>query len=186
MKKITILCLLLMVGIVSVVQAQTPATAAKPDPELKKLQAWVGHWTYELEYKAGPLGPGDKVTGEMKMQVILGGFFHEGWSTEKGAHGTSQLLEIDGYDPASKKSTFATFYDKGNAESGTFSFSSTTEWSFEGKGRAGGKEYYLRGKGVFAADMKSYTFSGEISTDGKTWAPWWDGKYTKSEPAAKK
>ena len=175
-----------MVVVVSVVQAQAPATAPKPDPEVKKMQPWVGHWTYEQEYKAGPLGPGDKVTGESKVDWILGGFFEEGWSTEKGAHGTSRVLEIDGYDPAGKKFTFATFYDNGNAGSGTFSFSSTTEWSFEGKLCAGGKQYSIRGKGAFAPDMKSNTFTGEISIDGKTWAPWWDGKYTKTEPAAKK
>ena len=186
MRRFVVLFLLLMVAFVSVVQAQTPATAPKPDPEVKKMQPWVGHWTYEQEYKAGPLGPGSKVTGESKVAWILGGFFQEAWSKEKGAKGMSQTLEIDGYDSVNKKFTYAVFLDDGNTTSGTFSLSSTTEWSFEGKLSAGGKQYSVRGKGVFAADMKSYTFSGEISTDGKTWVPWWEAKYTKSEPAAKK
>jgi hypothetical protein len=34
------------------------APAPQPDPEVKKLQALVGHWTFKGEYKAGPLGPG--------------------------------------------------------------------------------------------------------------------------------
>ena len=186
MRRFVVLFLLLMVGFVSVVQAQAPATAPKPDPELKKMQPWIGHWTYEQEYKAGPLGPGDKVTGEMKVQMILGGFFQEGWFTEKGAKGVSHLLEIDGYDTTNKTFTFATFYDNGNAGTGTYRFSGAKEWNFEGKLFAGGKEYPLRGKGEFAPDMKSFTFSGEISTDGKTWVPWWEAKYTKSEPAVKK
>ena len=98
----------------------------------------------------------------------------------------SRSLEIDAYDVVNRKFTYAVFVDNGMMDTGTFSFSSTTEWSFEGKFSAGGKQYSVQGKGVFAADMKSYTFSGEISTDGKTWVPWWDGKYTKTEPAAKK
>ena len=186
MRTYVVVCFLVIAGFGSAIYAQTPATAPKPDPELKKLETWVGRWTYEQEYKPGPLGPGDKVTGEMKWNVILGGFFGQGWFTEKGANGVSHNLEIDGYDTLSKKSTFTMFYDSGTTASGTYSFSSAKEWSFEGKLCAGGKEYPLRGKGVFAPDMKSFTFSGEISTDGKTWAPWWDGKYTKSEPAAKK
>ena len=186
MKRIVVLCLILLVSFVCVAQAQAPATAPKPDPELKKLQRWVGHWTYEQEYKPGPLGAGDKVTGESKVQMILGGFFEEGWSSEKGANGVSHLLEIDGYDTTNKTFTFATFYDNGNAGSGTFSFRSASEWSFEGKLAAGGKQYSIRGKGAFAPDMKSFSFSGEISPDGKTWSPWWEGKYTKTEPAAKK
>jgi hypothetical protein len=46
--------------------AQT--TVPKPDPELKKLGVIVGHWTYEGEYKAGPLGPGGKAKGEEFIQ----------------------------------------------------------------------------------------------------------------------
>jgi hypothetical protein len=139
-----------------------------------------------MEYKAGPLGPAEKVTGEAKDEWILGGFFLQAWSKEKGAKGMSQILEIDGYDPANKKLTFTLFLDGGYTESGTFSFASATEWSYEGKLFAGGKQYSARGKGVLAADMKSFTLSGEISTDGKTWTPWWEGKFTKTEAAPKK
>jgi len=57
MRRFVVLFLLLMPGFFSVVQAQTPAAAPKPDPALKKLSVLVGHWTYEEEWKAGPLGP---------------------------------------------------------------------------------------------------------------------------------
>ena len=43
------------------------APAPQPDPEVKKLQVLVGHWTFKGEYKAGPLGPGGKVAGEYKI-----------------------------------------------------------------------------------------------------------------------
>jgi len=37
MKRCIILCVLLIVGFVSVVQAQTATTSPKPDPEVKKM-----------------------------------------------------------------------------------------------------------------------------------------------------
>ena len=55
------------------VRAQAPAP--KPDPEVKRMHAWVGHWTFEGEFKPGPLGPGGEFTGEFSCRMILGGFF---------------------------------------------------------------------------------------------------------------
>jgi hypothetical protein len=65
-------------------QAQAP----KPDPHLKQLSALAGRWTYEGEYKSGPLGPGGKITGEYTGRTILNGFFYEGRETEKGRRTT--------------------------------------------------------------------------------------------------
>jgi hypothetical protein len=53
MQRISALLLLLVFCSATAVQAQAPAP--KPDPALKKLHALVGHWTYEEEWKAGPL-----------------------------------------------------------------------------------------------------------------------------------
>ena len=45
---------------------------------MKKLHVLIGHWTYEGEYKPGPLGGGSKVKGVWDARMILGGFFlHE-------------------------------------------------------------------------------------------------------------
>ena len=53
MQRISILLFLLVFCSATAMQAQAPAP--KPDPEVKKLHVWVGHWTYEGEYKPGPL-----------------------------------------------------------------------------------------------------------------------------------
>jgi hypothetical protein len=45
MQRFHILLLLLFACFATAIQAQTPATAPKPNPELKKLAVLVGHWT---------------------------------------------------------------------------------------------------------------------------------------------
>lgn len=58
MQRISLLFAVLVVWFIAAVQAQAPVP--KPGPEIRKLHVLVGHWTYEGEYKPGPLGPGAK------------------------------------------------------------------------------------------------------------------------------
>jgi hypothetical protein len=39
---------------------------------------------------------------------------------------------------------------------------------------------------TLAADMMILEAKGEISTDGNTWVPWVEAKYTKTTPAPEK
>lgn len=50
-------------------------SAPKSDPELKKLYVLIGIWTFEGEYKPGPLGGGSKVKDVWDACMILGGLF---------------------------------------------------------------------------------------------------------------
>jgi len=148
-------------------QAQIPAP--KPAPELKKVGVfWAGHWTYEGEYKAGPLGPGGKITGELTGEMILGGFFIEFRWTEKGAAGETHGLEIDKYDPVKQNYLTSEYHDDGSTASGAYTFNGNT-CAYKGKFVVGGKQYMAKNTIVFAADLMSYTSKGEISADGKTW-----------------
>jgi len=54
-----------------------------------------------------------------------------------------------------------------------------------GKFIAAGKLYEGKVTIVMAADSMSFTIRAEISTDGKTWTPFAEAKYTKVSPAAK-
>lgn len=184
MKRKVILCLFLMAGLTSFVLAQTPVTAPKPDPALKKLSALVGHWTYEEEWKAGPLGAGGKMSGVYDAHMILGGFFLQAEQTEKGAMGEIRNLEIDGYDPVNRNFTSDTFLSDGTKSSFTITISGNTiTWA--GPWTVAGKQYQFREPMVFALDFMSATTKAEISADGKTWIPVWDGKWIKAKPAPK-
>lgn len=175
--------MLLIVIFVSGTQAQTPTTPT-PDPELKKLAVWVGHWTFQADYKAGPLGPAAKTTGETLVRPILRGFFYEVQATEKGPTRETHSLTLYGYDPVNKNFPFTSFSDDGSTASGALSASGNT-FSAEIKFAVGGKEYRSRDHWVMTTDGMSASSKGEISTDSKTWIPFFETKVTKTESAVK-
>jgi len=183
MQRISILLFLLVVCFATAMQAQTQAP--KPDPALKKLSIYEGHWTCEGESKAGPLGPGGKSTSEQSFQMILGGFFQQLRETDKGPTG-GQSLSIAGYDPVNKNLSFSGYSNDGSTWSGVLSVSGNTVTT-AGKGIVAGNQGLFRSTDVFAADLMSYTGKVEISTDdGKTWIPSSEAKCTKVKPAPKK
>lgn len=183
MQRFNILLLLLVACFVTAMQAQT--SAPKLDPALKKVDHfWSGRWTYEGEYKAGPLGPGGKVTGVLTGAMILGGHFVEFRWTEKGATGETRGLEIDKYDPATKNFATSEYHDDGSTASGVYTFDGNT-CIYAGKVVIDGKQYRAKNTMIFAADLKSYTSKGEISADGNAWTTWWDEKYTRATPVPK-
>ena len=159
-------------------QAQSP----KPDPALKRFDFVVGHWTYEGEYKAGPLGPGYRFTGELTCKRILGGFFFQNQVTEKGPMGVSHVMEIFGYDRENKNYFSNEYHNDGTTMSGIYVFDGNT-FVYTGALVAGGKPIMLKMTMTIAADFMGITGKGEISTDGNTWAPWEELKLTKTKPA---
>ena len=183
MQRINTLLFLLVVCFATALQAQAPAR--KPDPELKKLHVLVGHWTYEGEYKGGPLGPGGKITGEYDAHMILGGFFVQDQSTERGAMGETRSLGITGYDPANKNFTYNGYGSDGSTFSGTVTISGNT-LTWAGKFVIAGKQYQFKEPFVLAPDLMGGTARAEISADGKMWTPFFEAKYTKAKPAPKK
>ena len=184
MKRISFLVGAVLLAFSVSVWAQAQAQAPKPDPELQKLGILVGHWTYEGEYKPGPLGPGGKATGDFVFQRIFGGFFFQQQGVEKGAVGETRGVDIYAYDPASKNIVYSGYGSDGSAESGTVSFSGNT-MTMTGKVSMGGKQIVFRAAMTFAPDQMSASVKVEFSEEGKTWAPFADYMYTKVKPAPK-
>jgi hypothetical protein len=182
MKRIAIV--VCVVVLVFAVAAWAQTTAPKPDPEIKKFDVFLGHWTYVGEYKAGPLGPASKVTGEMAMKPILGGFFLQDQATEKGPMGETRVIEIVGYDSANKAFFSNEYHDDGSTASGVYVFNGNT-LVYTGKFIVGGQPYMLKAAITPPADSKGVTAKAEISTDGKTWVPFFEYQYTKVKPAPK-
>jgi len=183
MQRISLLLFVLVLFSATAMEAQAPAP--KPDPALKKLSVLAGHWTYEEEWKAGPLGPGGRMTGVYDAHMILGGFFLQAEQTEKGAMGEMRNLEIDAYDPVNKNFTSDMYLSDGTKSSFTITVSGNTiTWA--GTLTFAGKQYQFKEPMVFAPDFMSATAKAEISVDGKTWTPAWEGKWRKAKPAPKK
>ncbi len=163
------------------VQTQAPM----PDPEIKKLHAWVGRWTAHAKIKAGPFGPGGKNNIEYTGQMILGGFFFQGRWRDKGFRGEGRGFHIDAYNPVNKDFTSSWFMDDGSTFSGSLTISGDT-YTYEGHLVVAGKSSLLRDIFVLAPDRMSMKVRAESSVDGKTWTPLSEGKYIKIKPTPKK
>jgi hypothetical protein len=179
-----ILAVGLLVSVFAVaILAQTPP---KPGPELQKLHVWVGHWTVDVDLKAGPLGPGGKIAAEYDGEMILGGFFFQGRWKEKGVLGEYRAFEIIGYDATNRNYPCYWFQDNGTVTSGAVTVNGNTQIFEGGKYILGGKPYMFRDTFLFSPDLMGVTEKAEISADdGKTWMPFWDGKYVKAAQAPK-
>jgi hypothetical protein len=183
MKRVGFLVGLVVLVFGASIWAQTQAP--KPDLELKKFDVFLGHWAAEIEYKAGPLGPGGKSAGDYTVRKILGGFFFQNQWAEKSAAGEARGIEIIGYDPANKVFFSSEYHDDGSFGSGAY-VSDGNAWSYSGKFVVAGKPYLWKMKGAFSPDLMSFTGKCDISADGKTWEPFDEFKFTKVVKAAPK
>ena len=107
------------------------AQALKPGPEYKKLDVWNGEWTYEVDYKASPLGVAGKATGKMTIRMILGGFAQQLLYSEKGPDGIIEGMQIIGYDPANKTYIWNSRDNGGGIISGSVTIEGNT-WNWKG------------------------------------------------------
>ena len=181
MKKAAILSSLLAICFVLVVQAQT---APKPGPEWKQWHGVLGHWTYTCDYQAGPLGLAGSSAGDYTNQMIFGAFFLKGTWKEKGRGAQLEGLEIVRYDPEHKNFIYDGYENDGATYSGTITISGNTQKD-DGKFIVAGKQYQARATTTYSADWTSADWKSEISTDGKTWTPWFEQKMTKVKPESK-
>ena len=174
MKRIGFAVGLVIVVLAVALLAQT--ASPKPGPEQKKLNIWVGEWTYEGESYATPLGPAGKYVGKMTVRAILGGFFVE----FQGEEGSLSWREVDGYDALNKRFFWTGFGSDGNVNDVTYTINGTTV-EYSGTVRLGEKQYKIRGTAVFAADFMSFVDKRELSIDGQTWMPNFQSKNVKNK-----
>jgi len=146
-----------------------PAQAPKPDREVEKLRAELGHWTFEVEAKTGPGCLDGKFTGEMACQAILGDSFLQCWLTEKEQDGEFRFFVIEGYDPVNKNFTRDGYAEDGSKSSSVLTIQKN-EWTYTGRWIADGKQYRYKGTFIFAPDFASGTFTDAISLDGEKWS----------------
>jgi hypothetical protein len=185
MHRFTLLPLLLAATLAFAMQATASAQQSpKPDPELTKLHALLGHWKYEGEVKAGPWGSGGEIAGEATTQMTLGGFVMRTIEKQKGS-GMIVALGVDTYDSSSKDFSSNWYYADGTIFSGTLVPNGNT-LTWKGKFILAGKQYQLKMPLVFSPDLMSANETGEVSVDGKTWAPFIEAKMLRVIPAAKK
>jgi hypothetical protein len=142
-----------------------------------KLAVFVGNWTAEGDVFATPLGPAGKTTGSTSLEM-LGNSFLVGHYQDKGPSGESRGVEVYGYDTAKKTGTWVGFDKSGVSTTGTWSVSGNN-WVMTGTMQLPGKTMEQKCSIVVAVDGMSVSGTCELSTDGKSWLPSGNVKYTK-------
>jgi ketosteroid isomerase-like protein len=169
-----------LTAVVLAASVPIPAQAAspKPGPELQPMEIWAGDWTYEVETKETPLGPGGRSVGTQSARWVLNGFFLDFRWRENGPQGNLGAVEMDWYDPATKSFAWQGYMDNGDIYTCTATASGKV-WKSIGTQIHNGIPYKVRGETTFTADASAGTWRIEMSTDGKKWVPWVEGKMKK-------
>ena len=152
-------------------------SAPKPGEELKRLEDFIGTWTLEGEFKAGILGPAEKVSGTDRYEWMEGGYFLAGHSNFKSADGTGSSLAVIGYNPGDGIYTYDAFNSMGDAEHAKGSLNADT-WIWTAGAKIGTKDTQSRYL-VKMLSPTSYSFQYLMSDDGYSWTTIMQGKAAK-------
>jgi len=174
----TLLTLIAAACFLGTAYGQTP----NPAPEYRAYDVWVGVWQYEGQSLASPLGPAGKFTGKQTVRWILNGFFLEFRWDEKGPLGDLGAVELDWYDAKTQSYPYQGFQNNGDIYSATGTVTGNV-WKSTGTTTHHGTNYQTRGLSTMAADGMSVVWKNEVSSDGKTWTVFAEGKALKSTPA---
>ena len=173
-----IVCAAAFTCVATTASAQAAAKAVKPGPEHKRLEQFVGTWSYEGDAKASPWSPAGKVTGTDVFEMLPGGFFLQHKWEEKNPIGTIKGVEIWAYDAEKKSYTYNFYSSAGESGSGTLTNTGNV-WHSSGSGIAyDGKRGWGRCTATFA-NPTVFSWKCEASQDGKAFASSFDGKWTK-------
>ena len=152
------------------------ADQPKPGPEHKKLEVFVGEWTFEGSGQATPFLPASgNFRGILTGRIVLGGFFLEMYARDISDNG--YLLEhkvMRTYDPTKKAFVDYIFENDGTVSMNTVTVDGNT-WTMTGTTKdSEGKDYRTRAVEVVSPDGRTLTGTFEYSSDdGKTWVKAW-------------
>jgi Protein of unknown function (DUF1579) len=173
------LCVLfLLVGGLALA-AESPTAVAKPGPEHKRLDAFVGTWNTEGQAQVSPYGPAGKMTAVDKFEWMPGGFFmiHH-WDARQGGV-EIKGMEVLGYDSHSKVYTSRFFDNFGNSGPWKATVQGNA-WTWTGDTEVGGKPLKERCT-VTVVSPDAITNKCEYSSDGAKWLPNFDLKSTRAK-----
>ncbi len=154
-------------------------SAPQPSAELKKLDYFVGTWNLEGEFKAGTMGPAEKVSGTDRYEWMVGDFFLAGHSDFKSAAGVGSSLAVMGYSALDGIYTYDAFNSMGDVEHAKGSLNADT-WIWTAHAKIGSKDTQSRYL-VKVLSPTSYSFQYLMSDDGFTWTTVLEGKASKAK-----
>ena len=159
------------------VGAQMPA---KPGPEVKKLDYFIGSWSTEGTVAQGPWGMGGKFSSAGTAEWMSGNFFvisHADFKMPPEVGGDGKAVALLGYDTNQNVYTYDGFNSQGQHESSKGTVSGDT-WIWTGEATYDGQDIKQK-MTMKILSPSSYTMKFEVSLDGTTWMTFMDGKATK-------
>jgi hypothetical protein len=177
MKRLIVVSSLGVLVLGGVVRAQAPP-APKPGAEHKPMGYFVGKWKSEGEMKAGPMGPGGKLTSTDTCEWFAGGFHVVCRGEGTGPMGKMSSIGVIGYSQADKAYTFYGIDNMGTGELAHGQKSGGT-WTYTSTSNFAGQTFQSRYT-ITETSPTAYTFKWESSMDKKTWMVVMEGKATKA------
>ena len=142
-----------------------------PDSEFGAFDFWVGSW--DVSVASGDVAGHNEITKEQDGCVLV-----ERWAGAKGSTGVS----LNYYDRDRSQwvqtyiGTGGSLIDiRGGLVDGSMVLEGTLQYLGEGRSSA------FRGIWTLLADGRVRQYFEESPDGGKTWAPWFEGFYTRSE-----
>jgi Protein of unknown function (DUF1579) len=157
--------------------AQMPA---KPGPEVKKLEYFVGSWTSEGTIVQGPWGMGGKFSSANTAEWMPGDFFvvgHADFKMPPEVGGDGKAVAFMGYDTNQNVYTYDAFNSLGRRETSTGTVNGDT-WTWTSQANYDGQDIKQK-MTMKILSPTSYTVKFEVSLDGTNWMTFMDGKATK-------
>jgi len=154
--------------------------APMPGPEVKKLDYFVGSWTTDATIAPGPWGQGGKFTSTDTSEWMDGHFFvvsHADFKMPPELGGDGKEMSVMGYDTQQNAYIEEGFNSQGNHESSKGTVNGDT-WTWTSEANYGGQDIKQK-LTIKVLSPASYSLKFEVSTDGTTWMPFFDGKATK-------
>ena len=153
---------------------------AKPGPELKKLDYFLGTWTVEATIGQGPWGAGGKFVSNGTTEWMPGGFFtvrHGDFQMPAEIGGDGKETTIVGFDTEQNVYTRDGFNSQGRHDIAKGTVSGDT-WTWTSTANYGGQDIKQK-MTTKTLSPTSYSVKFEISMDGTNWMTFMDGKATK-------
>lgn len=150
--------------------AQNPPAPPQPGPAQQKLAYFVGRWTSTGDMKAGPMGPGGKMSGTDVCEWFQGGWHVVCRGEGLSPMGASKSMGILGYDSERQRYTFYGI-DNSGMGSGDMAYGQVSgdAWSWEGETMMGGQAVKQRYT-IKQLSPDSYSFEFSMSMAGGPWA----------------
>lgn len=171
---------MLCVSFLLLVASATAQMGAKPGPELKKLDYFVGTWTTDGTIAQGPWGMGGKFSSTDTTEWMPGGFFvvgHADFKMPPELGGDGKATSFMGYDTDENVYTFDEFNSQGRREVSKGTLKDDT-WTWNSSQNYAGQDIKQK-LTLKIVSPTSYNLKFEISIDGTTWIPFMEGKVTK-------